>query len=235
MALSGFYHPINPRKPGPDPAGSVRRLADAGQKHDPGPKRPAEQQEEHEMSLIRRTSPFGELLSLRQAMDRLFEDSFVRPRAFAGGDVEQGLPLDIRMTENELVVTAALPGVKPENVDISVTGDTLTISGKTEEEKRDEQEGYLYQEIRRGTFSRTVTLPSDLKVDEARAEFENGMLRLSIPKAEEAKPRQIKISPTSEGSARQVESGDGRQTGSTESMRPGSSEGSSQPLSGHTR
>jgi HSP20 family protein len=172
------------------------------------------------MTLIRRTSPFGELLSLRQAMDRLFEDSFVRPRAFAGSDVEQGLPLDIRITENELVLTAALPGVKPEDVDISVTGETLTITGKTQEEKRDEQDGYVYQEIRRGTFSRTVTLPGDLKVDQARAGFENGMLTLSIPKAEEAKPRQIRISASGEGtasSARQVGSSEasGRRVGPT--------------------
>jgi HSP20 family protein len=162
------------------------------------------------MSLIRRTSPFGELLSLRQAMDRLFEDSFVQPRAFAGGDVEQGLPLDIRVTENELVLTAPLPGVKPEDVDISITGETLTITGKSEQEKRDEREGYLYQEIRRGTFSRSVALPSGLKLDNASARFENGMLALTIPKAEEAKPRQIKISPTSEGSARQIGSSDAR-------------------------
>ena len=173
------------------------------------------------MSLMRRTSPFGELLSLRQAMDRLFEDSFVRPRAFAGGDAEQGLPLDIRMSENELVLTAALPGVKPEDVDISVTGDTLTITGKTQDEKREEQEGYLYQEIRRGTFTRSVTLPSDLKLDEAAARFENGMLTLTIPKAEEAKPRQIRINATGDGSsARPVGPGQSGQQGQSGGQQP---------------
>jgi HSP20 family protein len=162
------------------------------------------------MTLIRRPSPFGELLSLRQAMDRLFEDSYVRPRGWNGEQSEQTLPLDIRMSQDELVLTAALPGVKPEDVDISITGDTLSISGRTQEEDRREDEGYLYQEIRRGTFTRTVTLPAGLKGESATARFENGLLTLTIPKAEEAKPRQIKISTTSDGSARQVGSGQGQ-------------------------
>lgn len=206
MPLSGFYDPRSSSSRGraamAGPAATTGRTMDTGVAGRPGALR--DSTGGADMSLIRRTSPFGELLSLRQAMDRLFEDSFVQPRAFARGDVEQGLPLDIRMTEEELVLTAPLPGVKPEDVDISITGDTLTITGKTEEEKRDEREGYLYQEIRRGTFSRSVALPSGLKVDETSARFENGMLTLTIPKAEEAKPRQIKISPTSEGTARQV-------------------------------
>ena len=164
------------------------------------------------MTLMRRNSPFGELLSLRQAMDRLFEDSFVRPGGWNGEAAEQALPLDIRMTQNELVVTAALPGVKPDDVDISITGDTLSITGRTGEESRREEDGYLYQEIRRGNFSRTVTLPSDLKTDAAVAHFENGLLTLSIPKAEEAKPRQIKVNANSHGSARQVGSGTGQTT-----------------------
>ena len=76
------------------------------------------------MTLIRRNSPFGELLSLRQAMDRLFEDSFVRP---ALGDSSNLLPLDVYSTDDAIVVEAALPGVRPEDVDIQVLGDTLTI------------------------------------------------------------------------------------------------------------
>ena len=144
------------------------------------------------MSLTRRTSPFGELLSLRQAMDRLFEDSIVR-REWTGS-TEFALPLDIYTTEDALVVEAGLPGVKPEDVEITITGNTLSISGKSSEERKEEQGGYLYQELRRGSFSRSVTLPNDVASDKANAEFEHGMLRLTIPKAEEAKPRQIKLS-----------------------------------------
>ena len=148
------------------------------------------------MSMVRRTSPFGELLSLRQAMDRLFEDSYVRPREWGAGGETQALPLDIYATNDALVVEAALPGIKPEDVDITITGDTLSISGSTKHEERREEGGYLYQELRRGTFSRTVTLPADLDTERATADFDNGLLRLSIPKAEQAKPRQIRINPS---------------------------------------
>ncbi|MFI5261645.1 MAG: Hsp20/alpha crystallin family protein [Candidatus Limnocylindrales bacterium] len=155
------------------------------------------------MSLIRRSSPFGDVLSLRQAMDHLFEESFVRARSLMSfGDTL--LPLDIHTTPDALVVEAALPGVKPEQVEITLSDDTLTISGsnevKQESDRAGQPGGYLYQEIRRGSFSRTVTLPSDLQTDRAAASFEHGLLRLSIPRAEKTKPRRIAISPTSEAS-----------------------------------
>jgi HSP20 family protein len=156
-----------------------------------------------QMTLVRRTNPFGELISLRSAMDRLFEDSFVRPGNGASG--EKGLALDMYSTPDSFVVEAALPGVKPEDIQISILGDTLSISSDTSSETSREDEGYSYREIRRGSFSRTVSLPTGLKSDAATATFENGLLRLTFPKAEEAKPRQIQIKPTSEGHATQVE------------------------------
>jgi HSP20 family protein len=144
-----------------------------------------------QVTLIRRNSPFGEMLSLRQAMDRLFEDSFIRPGAL--GESANPLPLDVYSTEDAIVVEAALPGVEPADVDIQVLGDTLTISASNATERSNEEGGYSYREIRRGQFSRSVTLPGGLNADQATATFEHGMLRLAIPKAEEAKPRQIKI------------------------------------------
>ncbi len=151
------------------------------------------------MSIVRRPSPFGELLSLRQAMDRLFEDSFVNPRGWSYAAEGMGLPLDIYTTPDDLVVEAALPGVKPEDVEITVTGDTLTISGKTSAESKREEGSTLIQEIRRGSFNRTVTMPNGLQADKAEASFEDGMLHLRIPKAEEVKPRQIRVSTTGDG------------------------------------
>src|SRR4051812_25569296 len=148
------------------------------------------------MTIVRRASPWGDLLSFRQTMDRLFEDSFMRPRTAETPGA--GIPLDVLMTPDALVVEAALPGVKPENVDISVLGDTLTITAETPSEDRRAEGGYLYQEVRRGSLSRAVSLPSNVRPEAATATFENGMLRLSIPKAEEAKPRQIRISPLTE-------------------------------------
>jgi HSP20 family protein len=161
------------------------------------------------MTLVRRTSPLGELVSLRQAMDRLFEDSFVRPRAWGfSADANGVIPLDITNTADTLVVEAALPGVKPEDVDVTVENGTLTISAGSREEHEESKGEMLIREIRRGAVSRSVALPSGLEADKASATFENGVLRLTIPRAEEVKPRQIRISPTIDGkSAKSIETG----------------------------
>lgn len=158
------------------------------------------------MTLIRRTSPFGELLSLRQAMDRLFEDSYVRSRPGGAGD-ESPLPVDVYTTTDALVVEAALPGVKPEDVDISLLGDTLTINANTTHEEQQDEGGYSYREIRRGSLSRSLTLPAGLNAEGASADFDNGLLRLAIPRAEETKPRQIRINANGNGSARKINQG----------------------------
>ena len=152
------------------------------------------------MTLVRRTSPLGELVSLRQAMDRLFEDSFMRPRGW-GFPTEMGtsLPLDVTNTTDALVVEAALPGIRPEDVDITVEDGTLTIHAESKDEREQTQGETLVSEIRRGSMSRTVTLPTGLEADKATATFENGVLRLTFPRAEAVKPRQIRISPTIDG------------------------------------
>jgi len=141
---------------------------------------------------IERWHPFTELMSLRQAMDRLFEDSFVRPTHALATLGEAGAPtLDIYQTPNEVVVKAALPGLKPEDVNIDITGETLTIRGESKAEQEVKKEDYLYQERRYGAFSRSVVLPSGLKTDKAEATMEDGILTLTIPKAEEVKPKKI--------------------------------------------
>jgi HSP20 family protein len=152
------------------------------------------------MTLVRRTSPLGELVSLRQAMDRLFEDSFVRPRGW-GFPTEMGatLPLDVTNTADALVVEAAMPGIRPEDVEITVEDGTLTIHAESKDERRETEGETLISEIRRGSMSRTVTLPTGLEHDKATATFENGVLRLTFPRAEAVKPRQIRISPTIDG------------------------------------
>ena len=149
------------------------------------------------MTLVRRSSPIGELVSLRQAMDRLFEDSFVRPRGwgFTGSDTFS-LPLDVTTAKDELVVEAALPGFKPDDVEITVENGTLSIRADSQTETSHGEGESLVQEIRRGSVSRIVSLPTGLEPDKASATFENGMLTLRIPRAEAVKPRQIRISPT---------------------------------------
>ena len=142
------------------------------------------------MTLIRRAG-FGDILSLRQAMDRLFEESFVNPGTWQFGE-GQLVPVDVYTTNHDVVVQAILPGVKPEEVDITVEGSNLSISGDTSS-MIPAREGLLLQEIRRGRFIRTLTLPAGLEADKATATFEDGILTLRIPKAEQVKPRQIKI------------------------------------------
>ncbi|MBM4463195.1 MAG: Hsp20/alpha crystallin family protein [Chloroflexi bacterium] len=144
-----------------------------------------------------RWDPFKEMMSLRQAMDRLFEDSFVRRPHWWPALAEGALPLSLEMyqTASDVVVKAAVPGVKPEEVDISITGDTLTIKGERKEEKEVKEENYFLKEHVYGSYNRTIILPAPVQADKAEAVFENGILTLTLPKKEEVKPKQVKIKP----------------------------------------
>ena len=150
------------------------------------------------MTLIRRTSPFDELFTLRRAMDRLFDDDVVRARAWRPLTLGAEPALDITTTPDDLTVKASLPGWNPEDVEITLTGNTLVISGELKEQARREEESWILNEIRRASFSRTLELPEGLLGDRATAAFENGILTLRIPKAEEVKPKQIKITATTD-------------------------------------
>jgi HSP20 family protein len=146
------------------------------------------------MTNLVRWEPFRDLISLREAMDRLFEESFVRPRA--GWPVPAGaeaLAVDMYQTDDAVVVKTAIPGVKPEDIDINITGDTLTIRGETRAEEEVKEENYVRREIRYGSFSRSLTVPALVVADKANAEFESGVLTLTLPKAEEVKPKAIKV------------------------------------------
>jgi HSP20 family protein len=160
------------------------------------------------MTLTRRPSPFSELVTLRQAMDRLFDDTVFRPYSAypANGDFAR-LPLDVRTTTDSLVVEASLPGFKPEDVEITVENGTLTIRAEDRSDERREESGWVVREISRGSVMRTVTLPTGLEADKAEATFEHGVLRLRFPKAEQVKPRQIRIQPVTPGEATAVETG----------------------------
>jgi HSP20 family protein len=171
------------------------------------------------MTIVRRTG-FGDLLSLRQAMDRLFEESFVNPRTWSWGE-SQLVPMDVYATDDDFVVEASLPGVKPEEVDITVEGNTLTIAGETRSTRKDEEGSTLFSEIRRGSFSRTMSLPAGLEPDKAKATFEDGVLTLRIPKAEQVKPRQIKITSEQARSGEQARFGEqARSTGDGRHAKP---------------
>ncbi|MDH4208601.1 MAG: Hsp20/alpha crystallin family protein [Anaerolineae bacterium] len=145
------------------------------------------------MSIVR-WEPFRDFMTLREAMDRLFEESLVRPRR---GEllpaVEGSLALDVYQTEDSAVVKTSVPGVKPDGIDITISGNMLTISGETKEEEEVREKNYLRRERRLGSFSRSVVLPEGLEPDKAEASFEDAVLTLTIPKAPEAKPKVIKV------------------------------------------
>jgi HSP20 family protein len=153
------------------------------------------------MANITRFDPVGEMVSLRSAMDRLFEDSFVSPlswRTVAGG--EQINPaIDVHETPDDIVVSAVIPGVKPDDVEITMTGQSLTLRGELKADEEVSRDQYLYRERRYGSFSRSIQLPVRVKGDDAEATFTDGVLKLRIPKAEEVKPRQIRINAGSNG------------------------------------
>ena len=144
------------------------------------------------MANIIRWEPFNELVSLRDAMDRLFQESIVRPRGLIES-VADGLAVDVYENKDDVVVKASVPGVQPEDIDLSVTGDVLTIKGEFKQEENVEKENYVRRERRYGSFSRSLQLPTAVNVDKATAEFENGVLKLTLPKSEEVKPKTIEI------------------------------------------
>jgi HSP20 family protein len=145
------------------------------------------------MAVIR-WNPWRDAMTLREATNRLLEDSFVRPRRGWGeGTAERPfqLPLDVYATPDEIVITASLPGLTPDEVDISIDGDALAIRGELRAPL--ENVDYLFQERSYGAFARRLTLNVPVETDKAEAVFENGVLTLTLPKAEETKPKVIKV------------------------------------------
>ncbi|MGE5756554.1 MAG: Hsp20/alpha crystallin family protein [Planctomycetaceae bacterium] len=142
---------------------------------------------------IDRWDPFREAVSLRDAMNSLLQESFVRPGQATASGGGGALPLDVSETENEFVVHASMPGIKPEDVQITVHGDTVTIRGELKGHEEKSGQHWLLRERRFGQFQRSIGLASPINAEKAQARFEHGVLTLTLPKAEEAKPKQIKI------------------------------------------
>lgn len=151
--------------------------------------------------IIRRTvTPVtADALSLRDMMNRLMENAFVTPEQWYADwspATNGGPALDVSENNDAYVIKASLPGWKPENVDITYEGGALTLKGEVneEQEQKDENTRWHRREIRRASFARSIALPTEVEPDKAKAEFENGVLTLTLPKAEVVKPKQIKIS-----------------------------------------
>jgi HSP20 family protein len=144
------------------------------------------------MSLIR-WSPRrdGELSSLRTQMDRLFDD-FVAP-PFRQDWASMTPPVDVEETAEGYVFRADLPGVEPKDVKITVNGDTLTLRGERKREEK-KSEGSLHRfERSYGSFERAYTLGAPVRADQVKASYKNGVLEIRVPKAEEARSREIEV------------------------------------------
>lgn len=148
------------------------------------------------MSIDRRRS--AGFMPLRDAMDRLFEGSYVPGM---GASISSAFPpTDMHATDNEIVVSLAVPGARPDDIQISVTGETVTISGEIhdvfhrplEGQQRSRTNTY-FEEIWTGRFQRSFSLPFDVDANRADATYDNGILTLVLPKSEAAKPHRIQV------------------------------------------
>lgn len=149
------------------------------------------------MSIVK-WSPLKELEDMRKDMDRLFEEFFSpitrRRRGWLKPEMGVIVPnIEMYDRKNEIVVKAALPGVAKEDLDLTITKDSLTLKGEARKEEEIKEEDYYASEISYGSFTRTIALPAEVDSEKAKASFKNGVLEIILPKREEAKPKEIKI------------------------------------------
>lgn len=143
------------------------------------------------MANLTRWEPLRELMEMRRDWDRLFDDNFFRPVWTGNG---RSAPLvDLYQTADEIHVKAAMPGIKPEDVEIQVHGDVLTIKAEMKQEEERKDATYHVREQRFQSYARSLSLPAPVKADKAAAEVTDGILHITLPKAEEAKPKQITV------------------------------------------
>ena len=139
--------------------------------------------------------PFGELERMRNEVDRLWDTFFEgRPRTRKAREDGEWLPsLDVSETKSDLVVEAEIPGMDPKDIDISLSDGTLTIKGERKHEKEEKEKDYHLIERSYGTFTRMVRLPKEVKRDKISASYKNGILKVILPKSEEAVTKEVKI------------------------------------------
>lgn len=143
------------------------------------------------MTNLIRWEPARDFMTLREAMDHLFDDAFTRPLSIRDG--WSAPAVDMYQTDNEVIVKASIPGFKADDVQINITGDILTLRGELKREEEKEDKAWHIREQRWGSFERSLVIPTAVVTDKSKAEFENGILTISLPKAEEVKPKTIAV------------------------------------------
>lgn len=148
--------------------------------------------------------PFRELRSLQDDVNRLFSSSFNRS---GGNDMMRGAwnpSVDIFENKDSIVLEAELPGMNPDDVNISIENNVLTLHGERKFEKKDDGDNFHRVERSYGSFTRSFTLPPTVSTENVEAAFDNGVLRLTLAKREEAKPRRIEVKATTGGQPKQI-------------------------------
>ena len=145
------------------------------------------------MTTLVRWDPFREMMQLQNAVDRLFEAELASTLPLWRQSAAWALPLDVIETDDEFIVKASIPGINPDELDISLVDNVLTIKGEIKAEEESEDVRYHLRERRFGMFQRSISLPVPVNADKVEATYENGVLILHIPKAEEVKPKHISI------------------------------------------
>lgn len=147
------------------------------------------------MSRVVRWDPFRDMVAMRSQMDQIMDEWLRASNAVENGENAQAMRLavDVGETENNFIVKASIPGINPDDLDISFADNTLTIRGESKEEHVEESARFHVRERRFGQFMRTITLPLAVDAEQIEAHYENGVLTLTLPKADEIKPRKISI------------------------------------------
>jgi HSP20 family protein len=153
--------------------------------------------------MLTRWDPFQEMLNLRRTVDRLFDNAGA-DRDW-GQSTTWGLALDVVENKDDFIVKASVPGINPEDLDISYSDDTLTIKGEIKSDNEVKEDRYHLRERRYGTFARSLSLPTKIRGDAIEASYNNGVVSLRLPKAEEVKPKRIAIKVGNNGDQKMIE------------------------------
>ena len=148
------------------------------------------------MTLTRRPTPFADVVSFRDAIERMFADRLFRP-IWPETEAREITPaIDLYTTADAVIAKIALPGVNSEDVDVVIGDDIVTVSGSFKEEAETTEAGYLRMELSRGSFSRRFSIPATIRPDDATAQFRDGLLTLTLPKTEAVEPKHVKVEVT---------------------------------------
>jgi len=144
------------------------------------------------MTLVR-WNPWSDLINLHSQVDRLFNETLASDDARPGGGDVAHLPIDVRQTDSAFLVEASVPGLSPEEVEVTFDNGVLTIRGQARAESEQDESGYIRRERRRVSVLRQIGLPNEVKPDDISAAFNNGVLTITVPRAEKAQPKRIEV------------------------------------------